>query len=83
MAAPLRNAMDKDQSAQLQNRLRELRTARGWTQQALAERVDVSRQTIIAIEKGQYNPTTVLALKLARVLERPFSDIFWLTDELS
>ncbi|MCB9431842.1 MAG: helix-turn-helix transcriptional regulator [Ardenticatenaceae bacterium] len=75
--------MDKDQSAQLQNRLRELRTARGWTQQALAERVDVSRQTIIAIEKGQYNPTTVLALKLARVLERPFSDIFWLTDELS
>ncbi|MCB0000268.1 MAG: helix-turn-helix transcriptional regulator [Anaerolineales bacterium] len=73
--------MDKDFPEQLQNRLRELRTARGWTQQELATRVDVSRQTIIAIEKGQYNPTTVLALKLARVLERPFSDVFWLTDE--
>lgn len=73
--------MDKDFPEQLQNRLQELRTARGWTQQELATRVDVSRQTIIAIEKGQYNPTTVLALKLARVLERPFSDVFWLTDE--
>ncbi len=73
--------MDKDFPEQLQNRLRELRTARGWTQQELATRVDVSRQTIIAIEKGQYNPTAVLALKLVGVLERPFSDVFWLTDE--
>lgn len=65
---------------QLRNRLRELRAANRWTQQDLADRVDVSRQTIIAIEKGQYNPTAVLAIKLAAAFERPFAEVFWLEE---
>ena len=68
----------KSESDELKNRLRELRAARRWTQQDLATRVGVSRQTIIAIEKGQYNPTAVLAIKLAAAFERPFEEVFWL-----
>ena len=68
----------KSESDELKNRLRELRAARRWTQQDLATRVDVSRQTIIAIEKGQYNPTAVLAIKLAAAFERPFEEVLWL-----
>lgn len=63
---------------QLKNRLRELRLSRKWTQQDLADQVGVSRQTIIALEKGQYNPTAILAIKLAKVFERPFAEVFWL-----
>lgn len=72
--------MSKQYDDQLQNRLRKLRTARGWTQQELATLVGVSRQTIIAIEKGRYNPTAVLAIKLVGVLERPFAEVFWLSE---
>jgi len=68
---------DKDE---LKNCLRELRLSRKWTQQDLADRVGVSRQTIIAIEKGQYNPTAILAIKLAAAVERPFAEVFWLVD---
>ena len=68
----------KTENEQLHNQLREVRTARKWTQQELADRVGVSRQTIIALEKGQYNPTAVLAIKLAGALERPFDELFWL-----
>ncbi|MEM7116536.1 MAG: helix-turn-helix transcriptional regulator [Chloroflexota bacterium] len=70
----------KKDSDQLKNRLRELRAARRWTQQALAGRVGVSRQTIIAIEKGQYNPTAVLAIKIAAAFEKPFAEVFWLEE---
>jgi len=63
---------------ELQNRLPELRARYRLTQQDLAQRVSVTRQTIIAIEKGQYSPSTTLALKLARVLQVPVESIFWL-----
>lgn len=63
---------------ELHNRLPELRARYRLTQQDLAQRVGVTRQTIIAIEKGQYNPSTTLALKLARVLQVPVETIFWL-----
>jgi putative transcriptional regulator len=62
----------------LQNRLPELRARYRLTQQDLAQRVGVTRQTIIAIEKGQYNPSTTLALKLARTLQVPVEQLFWL-----
>jgi putative transcriptional regulator len=62
----------------LYNRLPELRARYRLTQQDLAQRVGVTRQTIIAIEKGQYNPSTMLALKLARVLQVPVEQLFWL-----
>lgn len=65
---------------QLKNRLREFRKGRKLTQQDLATQVGVSRQTIIAIEKGQYNPTTILAIKLAQAVERPFTEVFWLVE---
>lgn len=50
------------------------------TQQELAKKLSVSRQTIIAIEKGTFNPSTKLALKCARVFEEPVEEIFMLED---
>ncbi|WP_229838615.1 helix-turn-helix transcriptional regulator [Roseivirga thermotolerans] len=46
------------------------------TQQQLAEKVDVSRQTIVAIEKGKYSPTLELAFKIAQVFEVPLHEVF-------
>jgi len=51
------------------------------TQEAFAERVDVSRQTIIAIEKGNYTPSVLLALKIAKVFNTPVDAIFSLSHE--
>jgi len=65
----------------LNNRLKELRARHDLTQQALAERVDVSRQSIISIEKGRYSPSVDLALRIARVLRVPLEQAFWLDDE--
>ena len=55
------------------------RTDRGVTQEALAERVGVSRQTIIAIEKGNYIPSVFLALKLSRFFKVPVEELFSLS----
>ncbi len=67
--------------AGLVNRLRQFRFEAGeLTQQALAERAGVTRQTIIAIESGRYAPSLELALKLARIFRRPVEDVFSLND---
>ncbi len=60
----------------MKNRLRQLRNERGWSQQELAERLAVSRQTVIAIEKGRYDPSLPLAFKIARVFGLPIETIF-------
>ena len=60
----------------VQTRLRELRTARGWTQEHLAAAAGVSRQSIISIERGRYTPSLPLALQLARLFECPVDHIF-------
>jgi putative transcriptional regulator len=60
----------------IQTRLREWREARELTQQELSRRVQVSRQTINALETGKYRPTTVLALKLSEVLGVRVEDMF-------
>ncbi len=60
----------------MQNTIRELRTARGWTQADLAERLGVSRQTVNSLEKGRYDPSLPLAFAISRVLERPIEAIF-------
>ena len=52
------------------NQVRELRTARGWSQAELGERLGVSRQTVNAIETGRYDPSLPLAFKIARLFER-------------
>jgi len=67
--------------AGIANRVRELRDANGhMTQQALAERVSVSRQTINAIETGKYQPSLEVALKIAREFDQPVESIFRLVD---
>ena len=65
----------------MKNRLKVERAIMDFTQQQLAELVGVSRQTINAIEKGNYVPSTTLSLKLARVFSKPLEEIFELEDE--
>ena len=64
----------------LVNRLREVRRRNELTQEALAAAVGVTRQTIISLEKGRYVPSVKLALGLARALDVPLEDLFWLSD---
>ncbi len=65
-------------SEQLRSRLRSVREAAELTQASLAERTGVTRQTIIAIERGGYVPSLALALVLARELSTPLDELFWL-----
>ncbi|MBI2610984.1 helix-turn-helix transcriptional regulator [Candidatus Kaiserbacteria bacterium] len=58
------------------NRVQSARTTAGITQEDLAERIGVSRQTIIAIEKGNYTPSVLLALKVAKVFKIPVEKLF-------
>lgn len=58
------------------NNVQSLRTTQGITQEALAKGVDVTRQTIIAIEKGNYTPSVALALKIAIFFDTPVESIF-------
>ena len=62
----------------VRNRVKELRTERGWTQQQLAEAVGVSRQSINSIERDRYVPSLELALQFARVFRCSTDDIFTL-----
>ena len=65
----------------MKNKIRVARAEVRMTQQQLAEAIGVSRQTINAIERGKFVPSTVLALKMAHVFEKPVEDIFMLDDE--
>jgi putative transcriptional regulator len=60
----------------VKSRLRELRAKRNWSQEELGTRVGVSRQAIIAIETGKFDPSLPLAFKLARVFGLSIEDIF-------
>ena len=60
----------------VKNRLKVLRAERGWSQADLAERLDVSRQSINAIETGKYDPSLPLAFKIARIFELQIEQIF-------
>jgi putative transcriptional regulator len=60
----------------MNNKMRDLREAKGWSQQELGERLGVSRQTIIAIEKGKYDPSLPLAFSIARLFSRRIEDVF-------
>lgn len=64
-------------------RLKSARVAKDLSQQQLAELVGVSRQTISAIEKGDYNPTINLCVKICRVLGKTLDDLFWSEEELN
>ena len=65
----------------MKNRIRVARAEVRMTQQRLADEAGVSRQTINAIESGRFVPSTVLALKIARIFSRPVEELFQLEDE--
>lgn len=66
----------RDKQHTVVNTVRETRTVLQLTQEELAEKVQATRQTIIAIEKGNYVPSVLLALKIAATLERKVEDLF-------
>lgn len=65
----------------MKSRIRELRAARRWSQVDLADRLDVSRQTIYAIETGRYDPSLPLAFKIAAVFRERIEDLFFPTED--
>ena len=60
----------------MKNRLKLLRAERDWSQSELADRLDVSRQTVNAIETGRYDPSLPLAFKIAKVFETSIEQVF-------
>lgn len=60
----------------MENRLRVLRAERNWSQQDLAQRLDVSRQSVNAIETGKYDPSLPLAFRIAELFELTIEEIF-------
>ena len=65
----------------MKNRLEEIRKQRGFKQEALADAMGVSRQTISSLENGRYNPSVILAIKLARYFGMKVEDIFIYEEE--
>lgn len=59
------------------SRLKIARVQRGWTQQELADKVNVTRQTIGLIEQGRFNPSLALCIQLAKALEKTLDQLFW------
>jgi putative transcriptional regulator len=64
----------------MKNNLKVLRAIKNISQEDLAKEIEVSRQTINAMEKGKYAPSTILALKLARFFEKTVDEIFTLEE---
>ncbi|WP_427454374.1 helix-turn-helix transcriptional regulator [Litorimonas sp. WD9-15] len=60
----------------MENRLKELRAEKGWSQAALGDELNISRQSVNAIEKGRYDPSLPLAFKIARLFEMKIEEIF-------
>ena len=60
----------------MKNSLPQLRAERGWSQGDLAERLEVSRQTVNALERGKYDPSLPLAFKIAKLFDRSIETIF-------
>jgi putative transcriptional regulator len=60
----------------MDNAIRSEREGRGWTQAALAERLEVSRQTVVAIETGKYDPSLPLAFRISEVFGRTIEELF-------
>lgn len=65
----------------LKNCVKELRARYGFTQSDLGKQVDVTRQTIAFIEKGEFSPSITLSLKLAKALQTNVNDLFWLEED--
>ena len=74
----VRSKILEGDKVELQNRVKELRARFNLTQEMLAVQVGVTRQTIASIEKGDYTPSLLLALKICEVFHSKMEDIFWL-----
>ena len=73
--------MPRNREPALKNRIKELRSLEdGMTQQALAEKVGVTRQTVVALEAGGYTPSLALALKIAKFFNQGVEEIFWIDE---
>ncbi len=70
----------KAEEESVANRIEELRNQRGFTRQQLADSVEVHYQTIGYIERGEYSPSLVLALRIAKVLDAKVEDVFTLEE---
>lgn len=73
--------LDPNMEEQIKNNVSQLRLQSGVTQEELATKVGVSRQTIIALEKGNYTPSILLALKIASFFKVPVENIFSISYE--
>ncbi|MEY3561793.1 MAG: hypothetical protein RL068_945 [Actinomycetota bacterium] len=71
----------KSEEERVANRIEEMRTLSGLSRQELAEQVGVHYQTIGYIERGEYSPSLVLALRIASILEAKVEDVFWLDED--
>ncbi|MEN9954954.1 MAG: hypothetical protein RLZZ41_618 [Actinomycetota bacterium] len=71
----------KDEEEQVANRVEQLRAESGLSRQELADEVGVHYQTIGYIERGEYSPSLVLALRISLVLGAPVEEVFWLDEE--
>ena len=65
----------------MENRLPDLRAAKGWSQQRLADELGVSRQTVISIEKGRFDPSLPLVFRIARTFGCAIEEIFFPDDD--
>lgn len=65
----------------MKNSIRNLRESCDMTQQQLADAVEVSRQTIISLENGKYNPSILLAFKIARIFDKSIEEVFIFEEE--
>lgn len=75
------NDLSLTNKGSIQNRLAVFRAERKWSQQAVADKVGVSRQTILSLESNRYNPSLKLAFQLATLFEVDINDIFQYAEE--
>jgi putative transcriptional regulator len=64
----------------VKNKMRELRTMMGWSQAEIAAMLDVSRQSVIAVETGKFDPSLPLAFRIARLFGMKIEDVFFYDD---
>ena len=65
----------------VENRVYELRSTIGMTQEELAQKIGVTRQTIISIEKGNYTPSVLLSLKIAKIFKKTVEEVFYIKND--
>lgn len=76
-----RKLSKKQEAVTVKNRLEELRKQAGMTQEELAEALEVSRQTVGSLENGRYNPSILLAFKIARLFHTTIEEVFLYEEE--